>query len=149
MLHVPDSTTFFQFLPFLLTDSRSLIRSITIALTHSCDSYCPLLQGAKSLRASPDSHQEDVRELLIAACVLAPLKERSLGSLIVVSILSPSDIFGRLACGSIVMFIVNECSRAPIINRFNTQSSSQFKALRCDGIIGGDVIPSALVIKKK
>jgi hypothetical protein len=91
-----------------------------------------------------------VRELLVAACV-APLTERlSLGSLIGVLILVPSDIvFGRLDCGSIVMSIVNECARAPIINRFKTQSSSQFKALRCDGIIGGGVIPSALVIQKK
>ena len=89
-----------------------------------------------------------MKELLIVACV-APHKERSLGSLIVVSILAPSDIFGRLASGSIVMSIVNECARAPIINRFKTQSSSQFKALRCDGIIGGGVIPSALVIQKK
>jgi hypothetical protein len=72
---------------------------------------------------------------------------KSLGSLTVVSILATSDTFARFACGSVVMFVVDEFVREPAINHFKTQSFSQFKALRCEGIIGG-VIPLTPVIQK-
>jgi hypothetical protein len=56
----------------------------------------------KWLQASPDFHQQEVIESLIAACVAA-FKARSLGSLIVVTILAPCDIFVRVTCYTIAV----------------------------------------------